>query len=327
MSRGRWGEVQGEVDKALDVAERRSRCLCVSSDRTRALLARRVHYGELVSPFPRVYARVGYWRSLDLGEQALHVARAAAMLHPDWVFCGTTAALAFGLQVSEPDPSVVHVLDTGLGHGHGGVHVVRHSVGPGSGGMPEPVRLAGIATTPLCRTIADCLHDLPMPQGLAVADSAMHGYGLSQDDLRAFVEDVHFSRGTRRALDTVTWADARSENGGESVARGTMIELGYRVPELQVVVQNPLEPRRTYRVDYAWDKDVVRPIFGELDGYLKYFGGSPLEPLDERVLLDERKRESRLTLYDAAIMRFTFWEVKNRPRFDRLLASFGVPKA
>lgn len=225
VSRGYWSSVQAEVEEEFAAAESRGMCLCVKGDRTRQLLDRRAKAGTVVAPFPRVYARIAYWRSLSPSVKSLHVIRAAAALHPEWVFCGTSAAMAHGLQVAEPNPSAVHILGGGTCAASRGKHVVRHPVLTDDYEKFEVV--AGVKATPLDRTIADCLRTLPMPAGLAVADSALRDYGLAREDLAGFVRAQPRARGSRQALQTIGWADGRSENGGESVARGIMIELGF----------------------------------------------------------------------------------------------------
>ena len=166
-----------------------------------------------------------------------------------------------------------------------------------------------------------------MPAGLAVADSALREYGLVREDLAKFVQAQPHMRGSRQALQTIGWADCRSENGGESVARGIMIELGFCVPELQVLVEDPSHPGCEFRVDYVWEIGAGRPVFGELDGAVKYAEpGSAGEKVSGKVLLAERRREARLTLCNASIMRFSFEEAKNRPFFKALLERYGVPR-
>lgn len=64
-------------------------------------------------------------------------------------------------------------------------------------------------------------------------------------------------------------ADGKSENGGESLARAAMIELGFVRPELQHEFPNETNPKWPYRVDFAW-KVGGKLIVGELDGADKY---------------------------------------------------------
>lgn len=325
MSRGYWHSVQDEVEEALDAAEERGMCLCVKSDRTSKLLNRRADSGAVVTPFPRVYARTAYWKSLSPSARSLHVIRAVAALHPEWVFCGTSAAIAQGLQVSEPNPSMVHALDTKRGKGRHSKHVVRHPVHDGEDEKYEIV--AGVKVTPMDWTISDCLRELPMPAGMAVADSALRDYGLTQENLASFIKAQQHTRGYRQALRTISLADGRSENGGESVVRGIIIELGFCTPELQVLVEDPSRPGREYRIDYVWDTGVERPIFGELDGAVKYLERNGAgESIPSKVLLAERRREAHLTLCNASIVRFSFEEAKNRPYFKALLERYGVPR-
>lgn len=324
MSRGYWRLAQEEVREAFEAAEERGMCLCVKSDRTRQLLERRAKRGDLVVPFPRVYARTTHWKSLSPSARSLHVIRAVAALHPEWVFCGTSAVIAHGLQVSEPDPSVVHIVGGSGCSAFRGKHVVRQCSSASPGEACEIV--AGVKVTPLDRTIADCLRTLPMPAGLAVADSALRDYDLAREDLARFVQAQPRTRGSRHALQTIGWADGRSENGGESVARGIIIELGFCIPELQVLVEDPSRPGCEYRIDYVWDTGFGRPIFGELDGSAKYAERAGAgEKVSGKVLLAERRRESRLTLCNASVMRFSFEEAKNRPYFRALLERYGVP--
>lgn len=52
---------------------------------------------------PRIYTRVAFWRKLGPKERLVHIVRALAEIHPDWIFTGTTAAVLHGLYVSYDD--------------------------------------------------------------------------------------------------------------------------------------------------------------------------------------------------------------------------------
>lgn len=126
---------------------------------------------------------------------------------------------------------------------------------------------------------------------------------------------------------TAMYANPLAENGGESMARGTMIELGYEVPELQVEVPNPLDDNHPFRVDFMWQRRDASLVIGELDGMDKY-----IEPemckgrTSVEVMSAERVRESRLTIAGARVMRFHFDDVLDRTGFASILDVFGVPK-
>lgn len=80
-------------------------------------------------------------------------------------------------------------------------------------------------------------------------------------------------------------ADGRSENGGESVVRAIILELGFAEPDLQVEIEDPLNPGTYKRVDYYWLLEDGRAIVGELDGFEKYLKthGNPRKSPDENL--------------------------------------------
>lgn len=121
-------------------------------------------------------------------------------------------------------------------------------------------------------------------------------------------------------------ADPRPENGMESIARATMYELRFSLPELQVPLLDPMDSRRVLRVDFMWVLPDGTVIIGELDGGEKYWnpamnGGTPLV-----AMRGERRRESRLTIDHPKIVRFSPGEVEDIAYFNRLLETFGVPR-
>lgn len=311
---------------AAALAHARERRLCLSA-KTKSgvrLLERRVESGELISPFPHLFEEKGYWRSLGLPEKALRVIRGAAVLHPDWVFCDTSAALAYGLEVSQPKPGLVHIVTSPKAHSASTPHIVRHSMSDPSVRMASGVHVVDVETC-----VLGCIATLDLPHGLAVADSYLPERDLERLDLIGLCEETIAYRQRRSAaLRCARSADPLAENGGESMARGTMIELGYRVPELQVEIADPLDTARSFRVDFMWDgPDCERAIIGELDGMCKYEDEGMLQGRGAlRALSDERLRESRLTVSGARVMRFRFEDVLDRRGFSRLLDTFGVPR-
>lgn len=283
-----------------------------------------VKSGELVSPIRGVFARASYWESLNAQAQTLHVMRAVHQTHPSWVFCGPSAAVAHGLWVSNQMLHCVHIAQLHESHGRSVRGIVRHELRE-----LELENSFSLPVTSLCQTVMDCARWGGFGEGLAAADSAMRFYGLEKTELEAYVA-THGRRlhGVGDARRAVEYADARSENGGESLARAACIECGFAVPELQVPLVDPIDPRRTYRVDFLWRTDEGRVIAAEYDGLQKLYddrftgGRSAL-----KVLQDERLRESRLTACVDAVVRFSYQDICDYDRFTRLLSSFGVPRA
>ncbi len=102
----------------------------------------------------------------------------------------------------------------------------------------------GIPVTGFTQTVFECLREAPFSLGLAIADSALRRTGQSPEQLCAQIAREQKRRhGLRRVAEVISYADGRSENGGESRVRAFLIEQGYLLPELQVELPNPLDPR------------------------------------------------------------------------------------
>ena len=140
-----------------------------------------------------------------------------------------------------------------------------------------------------------------------------------------------------------------SENGGESFARGTMIDLGFMVPELQheFVASNS---RVKYRCDFLWRVSGGGLIVGELDGYGKYFVDSTNSThaninfnssSDTQMLRNsynqaainrniDRQAERESVLFRecgvSKIVRFNFADVVGVKNLERKLIEAGVPR-
>ena len=308
----------------LEVAEAAGRCLAARDSSSRETLSVLAKAGLLVRPARSLYANPFAWAELPVQERARRVIRSYARMHPTWVFSGASAALLHGLEVSNEQSMrpCIAVTDKSSIRGREGVsRLFLASV--------EECRIEEIRATSFRQTVSDCLRILPFDQALAVADSALRLTGRSREELVELVAELaRNKRGAAQARIVASIADGNSENGGESVARAHMYELGYMLPDLQVVFSDPLDPTRTYRVDYVWVLPDGSIVAGELDGLGKYcdpvlMGGRSTA----RVISDERRRESRI-LADAHVrmMRFSYEDACDLPTFNRILAYYGIPK-
>lgn len=324
MSAGYWREKDEEIAGALMRARKKRMCLVAQTKSGVALLERRVRDGGLIRVFPHLYEEPAYWKKLEPPNRALRVIRSAAVLHPDWVFCGVSAAIAHGLEVSQPNAGVVHIVTSPQAHTASTRNVIRHPMV-----NPTVCTAQGVHVVNLESCVLGCIGTLDLPHGLAVADSYLRQGGRDELELVELVEGMTCARRRYAARRAALFADPRAENGGESMARGTMIELGYEIPDLQVEVASPVDGA-LYRVDFMWRGcGLRRPIIGELDGMKKYAMREETgeEPKIVRAFSNERMRESRLTLTDASVLRFRFADVLDRHRFARLLDAYGVPKS
>lgn len=317
-------QMRADLQQRFVEAERAKTCVTPTStnDTRRLRLARK--NGHLIEVAHHVYARPGYWASLKQTQRSLHILRALSAAHPSWVFCGPSAALAFGLSVSYQLLSKVHVLTSKKSHTRSGDGMCRHI-----SGECETTAVNGVMVTTIERTVFDCLRLADFRHGLAIADSALHLGLASKEDLLAFIEhqDKRIS-GWEQALKTMGHADKRAESGGESIARATIIEQGFMLPELQHVVHDPVDSSIEFRVDFWWEVKGQPTIIGELDGHDKYVDPAMTKGRSiVDVMTDERLRESHISGTGAKVMRFSFADVLNTTYFVHLLESFGAPRA
>ena len=324
-------DIGGEIAELLAEAEEGGRCLVLrgrGSARVYRALERRVAAGTVVSPARGLYVSAGRWEGLKTDQRTLFLARGLQEQHPDWVFCGPTAAVAYGVDVSWSLQGNIHVATTRSGHSPNGTLVHRHPILREGEGESRIEMVGGLRVTSPERTLFDCLRRADFPRGLGMIDSVLRAGVVSRDGFASYVESVRDgSRGKNLVRGTLAWADPRSENGGESIARARMLLLGYACPELQVEVPNLVEGGAPFRADYCWVRADGVVILGELDGTDKYVEEEMTRgrSIDE-VLSDEKDRESRISLYDVVVMRFRFGLTADPDAFAAHLDRYGVPR-
>lgn len=323
--------VNDELARAFARAEGEGSCLAPSGEgegRVRRALARRARAGKVVSPSKGLYARTEFWDGLKPDERMRCLVRGLHQKHPSWVFCGPTAALMYGADVSYALLDGVYVATTRGSHGPDKGFVRRRAVLDEAPRASQVEVVGGIPLTTPNRTVYDCLRWTDFARGLGIADSALRAGIVEKESLEGYVRSLGARQGGReQALRALAWTDSRSENGGESIARGRMLLLGFARPELQVEVPRVVECGRPYRADYCWVRADGSVVLGELDGGEKYADAELMggRSLDE-VLSDENIRGSRFTLYDVALVRFRFSTTDNPEEFAALLDEYGVPR-
>lgn len=305
-------------------AERRGMCLVPSSERIRLIIQRKVERGQIVRPTRGAYARASYWSKLSRTDQAFHILRTMQSVHPDWVFCHESAAVAFGLSVSYEKLDTVHVATSRSRRNANSKSVRWHVIAD-----DEFVIVRGLRVTSLTRTLFDCIRTVDFKQALAVADSALRLSGKPSGSFVSRFRAIGGNHaGSAHAARTMYYADPRSESGGESIARAVMIQQGFALPELQVVLPRPLDSERSYRVDFLWTRLDGGKVLGEFDGMQKYEDEAMLGGRSSiQALADEQHREAQLTLYGMPIVRFSYKDVANTACFTELLKRYGIPRS
>lgn len=311
-----------EVEDLLDRAERTGSLATYANKAQAQCFYRRVESGEAISPLPKLFTRTRTWQSLDAKERMQSMMNGFSAINPGTVFAGPSAAIAHGLPVSHRRLRRLCVSQGLKAHSRNNARIERIIVDG-----DESETEGGYLVTSLARTAFDCLRDFDFRDGLAIADAVLRKTGWARSRLVEELSEFGPRRGVQHAIETACHADARSESGGESIARAVMIETGYQVPELQVEFAHPLEPGKVFRADFCWKLGDGIVVVGELDGREKYRSSEMTGGRDVvDVLADERLRETFINATGARVMRFSYKNVLDVPYFMRLLDLFGVPR-
>lgn len=317
------GGTSKRIEERVVRAERRGLLYHPVGESERRSCRVRVVHGILTEPYPGLFARAAYWNRVKPWVRPCQLVRSLATAHPEWVFTSFSAACIYGLPVSMELLDKIHVAKPKGSHTGGDGSVVRHAVG-----TDGRRRVMGVLVTPFDQTVVDCLRMAPFPNALAIADGALRIGDRSRVQLADAVErSGRHCPGIDNARRAARYADARAESGGESVARGVMIEEGFAVPDLQTVLPNILDSNYPFRVDGTWRTDDGRLVAFEMDGEEKYrsfanrHGGGAV-----RKMMRERQREALLTVACDGLVRFDLNTVRIPGALARLLDSYGVPR-
>jgi very-short-patch-repair endonuclease len=166
---------------------------------------------------------------------------------------------------------------------------------------PDDV-VRSVVTDPY-RTVIDCARDLPFPQALAVADSALR-HGLDPDRLREMALRVR-TTGRQKALRVVEAMDARAANPFESVLRAIALDVPGLDLEPQAVIRDRGFLGRPDLVDRS------RRIVLEADSFA--FHGT------RRALKKDCERYNALVIRGWTVIRLSWEHVMLEPDYVRAL--------
>lgn len=153
--------------------------------------------------------------------------------------------------------------------------------------------------TDVIRTVLDCARDCPIPDALAVADSALRYRKADRDDLLKAASELRGPR-SKRAKQIVQWADPRAASVMESALRGLLCEAGLPI----------FEPQFPIRVssDEMWHPDLghaASRVVIEADSVLNHGGPSRLEI--------DTQRYDEFAAAGYVVLRFTWRQITKRP--------------
>lgn len=81
-----------ELSTLLTHAEHNQSCCFGMTRSHRYAFSTRQRKRTIISPFPRLFARIDYWSMLRPNQQILHIIRGLSQLRPHTIFCDTSAA-------------------------------------------------------------------------------------------------------------------------------------------------------------------------------------------------------------------------------------------
>lgn len=212
----------------------------------------------VVSGLVRV-ARGAYALTEPSDPQQWHLLRTVAALYrrPTAMATQVLAAIVHGFPLFDADLSVVHLMSPRSARSAAtGIHCQK-------GPTDAAVEVEAVRVSPAADTVVDCARSLPLDQGLALTDFALHRGVVTAEELR---ERLAAPRtGVSRARHVVALADGRCESVGESRTRLILQQAGIAVTPQVVVRQEDGE--FIARVDLMVDG---YPIVVEFDGAQKY---------------------------------------------------------
>ena len=201
----------------------------------------------------------------------------------------------------------------------------------------EVVALSGVRVTGLERTAVDVARTAPFADAVMCVDAVLRRLVLPRGHRTGVEVDAELDRHRARLVTAVgeghgpgqvaarraiAFASPWAENGGESLVRVVLHELGVPAPELQ---REFVVASGTARCDFY---DPSRLAVFEFDGFAKYAdaalrgGRTPAE-----VVRDEKRREAELLERPdvRTVVRVEYRDVVDPRRLARLLGRAGVP--
>lgn len=160
--------------------------------------------------------------------------------------------------------------------------------------------------TTTARTVIDLARELPFREAIVTADHALRR-GVDPAALQLVLDRQRQWPGVRRARETITFADARSESALESIARAAFAMCGLPAPVLQARFGTG-DAWMSERVDFWWPE--FRTV-AEADGLAKYDGRTAEER--RRQLRRGHLRDQRLSDRDVELVHFGWEDVVGDP--------------
>ncbi|WP_129666208.1 type IV toxin-antitoxin system AbiEi family antitoxin domain-containing protein [Phytoactinopolyspora endophytica] len=171
----------------------------------------------------------------------------------------------------------------------------------------DVVAIRGVPVTSPARTALDVARNHGFSSGLVLADAVLRNELATPDDFGAIARRMSCWPGGADARSVAVHVSSKRESPGESVSYAAFVEAGMPLPECNVWIIG--EGRDGVRSDFLW-RD--RRLVGEVDGFVKYT--DPRWSTQDRVLVNEKKRQLRIEEAGFVVVRWTPAEMLYEPR-------------
>ena len=213
-------------------------------------------------------------------------------LPPDAVFAGKTAAWLFGLDLDPLNPIELIVPSRSGIRSRSGLDVRRCDITP-----RDVVKVRGLPTTTVHRTLFDLSMRLPSVEALVVIDAAVRGRLTDKESIRGYAELSDRRAGTRRLRSLAAFAEP-AESPMETRLRWLLLQSGLPHPEVQTDL-------RDSEGCFLGRADLYCPMSRLV---IEFDGGNHRDRL-----VEDNRRQNLLIHAGFRILRFTAADIHQRP--------------
>ena len=251
----------------------------------------------------RIGSELYCWRELDPDPHAVLSAWKRA-LPPQAVFAGKTAAWILGLDFEPTGPVEIALPPAEALRGCFGLSVRRCEVS-----SREVRTVRGLPTTVLHRTLLDLCAKWPPLESLVAIDMALHGRLTDAASLIRYADAAKGGHGAPR-LRSLARLAAPAESPMETRLRWLLLQSGLPRPEVQTDLHDAML-RFVGRADL---------FYREARLVIEFDGGNHRERL-----VDDNRRQNRLTEAGFRVLRFSSADVYQRPEVvaDQVRGAIG----
>lgn len=276
----------------------------------------------LIRLYNHVYADPVYWNHLDVEARIFQLASAIVAVEPNAIFCGSTAALLYGIGSAYSLLNAVQMLLPRSTRRDTYEFVEYRRWRPG-----EVWRLGPFTLTDPYRTVVDIARTSAFRYALGYVDGLAREYDVDREELRAYAQaNCRGLHGISRAFGVFEYMDGRSDNGGESEARAAMILAGVAAPELQVEIARP-GSAGYYLADYGWQMPDGSWMLAELHGLGKFEDETQkdLEHAAAKTYRAALLRDANLRAMGHNVIHFKLSDTYDVEEFGAMMRGYGIP--